>query len=286
MVGGHAIAADDKSTSPSEVRFAFGKNWQRFLRLLNEDRIARAEHSLCDMLQVDNLHEQSFLDAGCGSGVFSLAAMRLGARRVHSFDYDRDSVGCAQELKHRFFPGAPNWTIEQGDVLSPDYLSPLGKFDVVYSWGVLHHTGNMHLAFANVIPMVASKGKLYIAIYNDQGLYSRGWMTVKRNYSRWPILRPFIVAFFGVYFIVRDFLVDLLLLARNPFKRYYRRNDPRGMAFWPDLLDWLGGYPFEVASVQHVTDFFTSRGFDLLRLNDIGHASGNHEFVFVKRAIS
>lgn len=283
-MSGPALAVDDKSTTQPEVRFAFGKNWQRFLRMLNEARIAKAEASLRDMLQVENLHQQSFLDAGCGSGVFSLAAMRLGARRVHSFDYDRDSVGCAQELKRRFFPGAPNWTIEQGDVLSPAYLSPLGQFDVVYSWGVLHHTGNMHLAFENVISMVAPKGKLFIAIYNDQGLASRGWMFVKRCFSRWPVLRPFIVAWFGLYFIVRDFFVDLLIFARNPFQRYYRRNDPRGMAFWPDLLDWLGGYPFEVASVQHVTDFFTSRGFDLLRLDDVSHYSGNNQFVFVKRA--
>jgi 2-polyprenyl-3-methyl-5-hydroxy-6-metoxy-1,4-benzoquinol methylase len=283
MAGSPVLSVHDKAKSESQVRFAFGKNWRRFLRLLDEDRITAAAKSLRDMLQVENLKEHSFLDAGCGSGVFSLAAMRLGALRVHSFDYDRDSVACAQELKRRFFQGTPNWTIERGDVLDPAYLSPLGQFDVVYSWGVLHHTGNMHKAFENVIAMVAPRGKLFIAIYNDQGLYSRGWMLVKRNYSRWPVLRPFIVAFFGLYFIVRDFLVDVLVLARNPLKRYSRRKDPRGMAFWPDLLDWLGGYPFEVASAKAVSDFFSSRGFDLRRLKDVGRASGNHEFVFVKR---
>jgi SAM-dependent methyltransferase len=283
MAGGPALAVDEKSKSDPGVRFAFGKNWQRFLRLLDAERIAAAEKSLRDMLQVDNLSEQSFLDAGCGSGLFSLAAMRLGALKVHSFDYDRDSVACARELKQRFFQDATIWTIEQGDVLDPAYLSPLGKFDVVYSWGVLHHTGNMHKAFENVIASVAPQGKLFIAIYNDQGLYSRGWTFVKRNYSRWPALRPIIVAGFGSYFIVRDFLVDLLILARSPLKRY-RRKDPRGMAFWPDLLDWLGGYPFEVASAKRVCDFFNSRGFELLRLKDVGRASGNNEFVFLKRA--
>ena len=281
MAGSSALTVEEKAKNPSEVRFAFGKNWQRFLRMLDPERIAAAEKSLRDMLEVENLSGKSFLDAGCGSGVFSLAAMRLGAARVHSFDYDPDSVACALELRHRFFDGANNWTIERGDVLDPGYLSPLGQYDVVYSWGVLHHTGNMHKAFENVICSVAPQGKLFISIYNDQGLYSRGWTFVKRTYSRWPVLRPFMVAGFGSYFICRDCMVDLLILNRSPFQRY-RLKDSRGMAKWPDLLDWLGGYPFEVASPRHVSEFFSNRGFDLRRLKDVGRQIGCNEFVFVK----
>jgi 2-polyprenyl-3-methyl-5-hydroxy-6-metoxy-1,4-benzoquinol methylase len=283
MAGSSAIAIEEKAKNRSEVRFAFGKNWRRFLRMLDPERIAAAEKSLREMLEVDDLSGKSFLDAGCGSGLFSLAAMRLGARKVHSFDYDPDSVACALELKQRFFAGANNWVIERGDVLEPAYLSPLGQFDIVYSWGVLHHTGNMHKAFENVIASVAPQGKLFIAIYNDQGLYSRGWKFVKRNYSRWPVLRPFMVAGFGSYFVVRDFAVDLLILDRNPFQRY-RSKDARGMAKWPDLLDWLGGYPFEVASAKYVSDLFSTRGFDLRRLKDVGRQIGCNEFVFVKDA--
>jgi 2-polyprenyl-3-methyl-5-hydroxy-6-metoxy-1,4-benzoquinol methylase len=281
MAGSSALAVQEKTKNNPEVRFAFGKNWQRFLRLLDPERIAAAEKSLRDMLEVEDLRGKSFLDAGCGSGLFSLAAMRLGAKEVHSFDYDPDSVACAHELKRRFFEGASNWTIERGDVLSPAYLSPLGQFDVVYSWGVLHHTGNMHRGFENVMASVAPQGKLFISIYNDQGLYSRGWKFVKRNYSRWPVLRPFMVAGFGSYFVFRDFMVDLLILNRSPFQRYGQK-DVRGMARWPDLLDWLGGYPFEVASSKHVSDFFSSRGFDLRRLKDVGRQIGCNEFVFVK----
>lgn len=275
-----ALAFEEKATHDPEIRFAFGQNWQRFLRMLDPERIAAAEKSLRDMLEVENLNGRSFLDAGCGSGLFSLAAMRLGAARVHSFDYDPDSVACSLELRRRFFDGAGNWTIEKGDVLNPAYLSSLGHFDVVYSWGVMHHTGNMHKAFENVVASVAPQGKLFISIYNDQGLYSRGWTLVKRNYSRWPILRPFMVAGFGSYFVFRDFLVDLLILNRNPFQRYRLKNS-RGMARWPDLLDWLGGYPFEVATSRHVSEFFSSRGFDLRRLNDVGRQIGCNEFVFV-----
>lgn len=138
-------------------RFGFGENWQRFLYLLNAERIALAEKSLCDMLGVTDLHGRSFLDVGSGSGLFSLAARRLGAR-VHSFDYDPQSVACTAELKHRYFPDDADWSVESGSVLDSAYLQTLGQWDVVYSWGVLHHTGAMRQALDNVAPLVRAGG--------------------------------------------------------------------------------------------------------------------------------
>ena len=123
-------------------RFEFGANWSHFLALLDESRIADAEKSLCEMLGVTDLRDRRFLDIGCGSGLFSLAARRLGAQ-VHSFDFDPQSVACAQELKRRFFPEDSQWRVGQGSVLDLGYLDGLGHFDIVYSWGVLHHTGSM-----------------------------------------------------------------------------------------------------------------------------------------------
>src|ERR1700704_486469 len=102
-------------------RFEFGKNWSRFLTLLDDSRIARAEESLKMMLQVEDLEGKSFLDIGSGSGLFSLAARRLGAR-VHSFDYDPHSVACTRELRSRYFPDDPQWTVEQGSALDEEYL--------------------------------------------------------------------------------------------------------------------------------------------------------------------
>src|SRR5213596_3696991 len=119
-------------------RFEFGKNWSYFLAVLDDARIARAEESLKTMLEVKNLKGKSFLDIGSGSGLFSLAARRLGAR-VHSFDYDPVSVACARELRREYFPGDQEWTIEEGSALDQNYIKSLGHFDVVYSWGVLHH---------------------------------------------------------------------------------------------------------------------------------------------------
>src|SRR3989442_380427 len=114
-----------------ETRFRFGRNWARFLAVLDEERIAAAENSLREMLELNDLQGRSFLDAGSGSGLFSLAAKRLGASRVHSFDYDADSVGCTRELKRRFFPNDAGWTIEAGSVLDTGYMGTLGTFDVV-----------------------------------------------------------------------------------------------------------------------------------------------------------
>jgi 2-polyprenyl-3-methyl-5-hydroxy-6-metoxy-1,4-benzoquinol methylase len=163
-------------------RFEFGENWSRFLNIVNDYRIREAERSLAAMLGFP-LAGKTFVDVGSGSGLFSLAARRLGAR-VHSFDYDAKSVACTQELHWRYFNDDPLWTVEQGSALDSAYLSSLGKFDVVYSWGVLHHTGAMWSALANVAGLVAQGGTLFIAIYNDQGKYSRRWTRVKKFYNQ------------------------------------------------------------------------------------------------------
>lgn len=171
----------------TETRFEFGQNWRRFLTILNEERIQKAERSLKTMLGIDSLTGRTFLDVGSGSGLFSLAAMRLGASRVHSFDYDPESVACTQELKRRYYPDASCWTIERGSALDTEYLLGLAQWDTVYSWGVLHHTGNMWQALDNVATLVDREGILFISIYNDQGALSRFWKRIKWFYNQGSI---------------------------------------------------------------------------------------------------
>src|SRR6185312_1451566 len=164
-------------------RFGFGKNWSNFLEFVNDERIEAATDRLRTAVQ--ELKGKSFLDIGCGSGIHSLAAVRLGASRVHSFDYDQDSVNCALELKRRFTPSSA-WKVEQGSALDENYIRSLGRFDVVYSWGVLHHTGNMWKALELATIPVADC--LMVAIYNDQGNTSRRWQNLKRLYNSGPAL--------------------------------------------------------------------------------------------------
>ena len=265
------------------ARFAFGENWSRFLRLLDDERIHEAEDSLRRILGVRDLAGLRFLDIGCGSGLFSLAARRLGAR-VHSFDFDPRSVACAQELRRRYVSDEAQWTIEQGSVLDPDYIGRLGRFDVVYSWGVLHHTGRMWPAVEQALrPVREEGGLLWIALYNTQPLWTPWWKLVKRGYLRMPeLLKPVYVGPFFVHAALVGLAADLAH-GRNPRSRY-RGRGRRGMSPWYDLVDWVGGWPFETATPDEVVAFARARGLEPVTVTTVGRRHGCNEFVFRRGA--
>jgi 2-polyprenyl-6-hydroxyphenyl methylase/3-demethylubiquinone-9 3-methyltransferase len=266
-------------------RFEFGRNWSRFLTSVDVERITRAENSLKEMLEVEDLNGKSFLDIGSGSGLYSLAARRLGAR-VHSFDFDPQSVACTAELKRRYYHGDPNWTIEEGSALDADYLKSLGEFDVVYSWGVLHHTGQMWRALDNAWLPVATDGKLFIAIYNDMGSQSSRWKQLKRTYNNLPrVLRlPFTLVVVAPSEIKSAIRAIVTLRVREYIQSWTRPRPERGMSRWRDIVDWVGGYPYEVAKPEEIFDFYRARGFALARMQCGGVGLGCNQFVFVKEA--
>lgn len=264
-------------------RFEFGGNWASFLSVLDEERIRVAESALQRMLQTDRLDGLRFLDIGSGSGLSSLAARRLGAT-VHSFDYDPQSVACTEELRRRYFPSDRDWTVERGSALDPGYLRGLGLFDVVYSWGVLHHTGRMWEALENAMIPVAPGGKLFIAIYNDTGTQTRRWHRIKRTYNALPApaRKPFAIA----VTLPKELKSFVAAAAKGRPGDYIRSwtgySRRRGMSKWHDILDWVGGYPYEFATPDAIFDFYSARGFTLSKLKCGVVGVGCNEFVFTR----
>ncbi|MFA6433235.1 MAG: methyltransferase domain-containing protein [Elusimicrobiales bacterium] len=260
------------------VQFGFGENWKGYISCINEDRIRAAELSLEEMLGKNALRDKTFVDIGCGSGLFSLAALRLGASRVVSFDYDEGCVAAALEVKTRYAPGAGEWSVVPGSILDQAFVASLGKFDHVCSWEVLHHTGELWKAVEMAAGMVKPDGILFIALANDQGLPSAFWKLVKKTYNHLPAaLRPVYAAAFFLRFWFLTSVRDLLKGRMFSTLRAYRGR--RGMSAWHDVIDWVGGFPFEVASPASVMDFCAGRGFSLVTQRPVrGH--GCNEFVF------
>lgn len=270
--------SDNKSI---ESHYEFGRNWDSFSKGLDERKIENAVGDLKAFLQAD-LAGLSFLDIGSGSGLSSLAALRLGAARVHAVDYDPFSVATSRATLERYAAGQA-WVCEEGSVFD---LTPatLGRYDIVYSWGVLHHTGDMWKAIESAAALVADGGMFAIALYDATPLCSF-WRWEKRLYTHGPgWLRPPLETLYkGAY------LAGLLATGRNP-KRYiadYHRN--RGMDWSHDVKDWLGGYPYESTTPAALKAFMAPRGFTLshenLRPAPIAGLLGSpcNEFVFRKR---
>ena len=260
-------------------RFEFGKNWRAFHASINEDRLVEAESSLKEMLGVSTLQGKRFLDLGSGSGLFSLAARRLGAT-VHSVDYDPHSVGCTSTLKKEFSPDDIAWTIEEGNVLSESFLESIGKFDIVYAWGVLHHTGDMGAALKNILIPLADGGELFISIYNDQGGKSNFWRSVKKYYCGGAVGKYLVCAVFFPVFAMQTVIMGLLLTG-NPFAEFFSYKKKRGMSIYHDWIDWLGGYPFEVAKPEEIFERYCREGLHLSRFTTT-NGIGCNQFIFRK----
>jgi 2-polyprenyl-6-hydroxyphenyl methylase/3-demethylubiquinone-9 3-methyltransferase len=263
-------------TADNDLKFGFGENWETFIQeYLSEERVEDAKESLTDFYDIDSFEGRSFVDVGCGSGLFSYAAYKLGAEEVLSFDVDTDSVRATRKLYHQI--GSPdNWTVEEGNILDDDYVSTLGTFDLVYSWGVLHHTGAMYESIDAALSLAAENAQAYFAIYNRhqrRPLRSVDWREIKRFYNQHgKAIRLALLGLYVVYWSAYQ-----LKQGNNPISEAKRYGEgARGMAFLPDAVDWLGGYPYEYATVEEITDYIESNTtFSVQKVNEHGGLACN-----------
>lgn len=271
--------------SSGEKAFAFGQNWQGFVdKHLNEERIAEAVKSLEEFCGKDALKGKTFLDIGCGSGLFSLAARKLGAKAIVSMDIDQNSVACCQQLKESM-NNPDDWKVVHGSVLDNEFMTSLGEFDFVYSWGVLHHTGEMWKAIDNAAARVAKNGGFYIAIYNDADGFqfmpdgrignSKIWLWEKKFYMSMP---GFIQSLIDLAAQSAMILVYLITL-RNPVRAIREHKQLRGMSWSVDIKDWLGGYPYEYAKADVLFKHLKPQGFNLENLK-VHNGLLNNELYF------
>lgn len=260
-------------------RFGFGRNWKSYSKLITKERLAKAELHLKDRFQVEGF-EGKFLDIGCGSGVFSVSALNLGAE-VKGFDYDINSVETSKKVLSQFSQGNTNWEITQGDILTANHNNDISNSDFIYSWGVLHHTGNMNLAIENVAKNAKSGSRWVVAIYNDLGDESKMWTKLKKLYVDFPPLRPFLLAYSYYRFWAKQQFHSAIHL-RDPFDGWRNYTiDSRGMSAWYDLIDWAGGYPFEVASPDWMKNKIEPYGWKLEKMWR-NEGIGNNEFLFIR----
>lgn len=248
-----------ENTYEDNKHFSFGKNWKDFLDTsFNEERLNIAKESLVTFLGGQNQIEgKTFVDIGCGSGLFSLAAFLLGAKEVVSVDIDDSSIVCVQKLRGKF-ENPVHWKVIQGSALDKDFMQSIGQFDVVYSWGVLHHTGDMYRAFDNVSLLVKKSGLFYLAIYNrSRSMWigtSEFWLKVKKMYNNSGAIGKKLI--FGCYVVY--FFLDSLVALKNPFKRI-RSFKRRGMNWHHNVIDWLGGYPYEFAAPDEIVNYLSPK---------------------------
>ena len=269
-------------------RFRFGNNWENFVDNNLDDKSIKEAIS-CTKKILDesgiNIKDKRIIDIGCGSGLFSLVALELGAKFVMSFDFDPDSVNCTNFLlKSRNFDQEKYKCIE-GSILEDSFIKDLGKYDLVYSWGVLHHTGNLFKALKNASSLVNEDGLIFISLY-QKTIFDPFWKIEKKFFSSSSkSIQLFICK---AWMLVLRFLYTIKGKSFNKVVSNYFMN--RGMNFYNDVYDWLGGYPYEGIDTKECVKYFKNIGFKnkLLKKRSKFFAitSGCNEYIFSKISTS
>lgn len=264
----------------SRDRFEFGKNWKSFSRLIDDEAIRTAEDRMASFLGTRDLSGRTLLDIGCGSGLHALVALRFGAKEIVAIDVDPDSVATARALLERSWQ-RPNQSVREVSVFDLD-KEGFGEFDIVYSWGVLHHTGNMNGAIEMAATHVKPAGLFAVALYGKTP-YCKLWKRIKRWYvnaspAQQARAERIYIRLFGWY---------LLLRGKRLSAHIANYNRKRGMDFHHDVRDWIGGYPYESITPAELARRLEPLGFERVKQNVRRRSglfgSGNDEYLFRRR---
>ena len=244
------------------ISFSFGKNWGDYLKTVTGQEIDSAKRDIAEWLGTDFVSGKVVVDIGSGSGIHSLAFYLLGAKEIYSFDSDQHSVEATRALWEK--EGRPeNWVISHGSILDDGYIKSLGQFDIVYSWGVLHHTGAMWKALRNSFSLIKPGGRLWMSLYAKGPNYHKD-LELKKKYNS--------SAKAGKHWMIYKRIGRLMLRRLRHFKNPFTWNEKkeRGMNVYHDLVDWLGGLPYEVASEDEVLRIGREHDLVLERIKVIG----------------
>ena len=280
-----------------KITFSFGKNWVNYIKnFVDQGQLKDAEESLLKYLNKKDYKEKIFIDVGCGSGIFSLGAINLDAKKVISFDIDYFSIEATRLIKEKYLNKKTDWEIFKGNILDKELVKKLsGTGDIVYAWGVLHHTGDMYQAIKNTCELVKPNGYLILAIYN-KARSSDFWFKVKRFYNLVPVFIKILMVYLIFLYVVLK-RIGFYLRSKITGKLsliLFRKQ--RGMSIFYDVVDWLGGYPYEYATFEEIKNYIENLGFKLIKapakfsslpktfFNRFSFkCTGNNEFVFQKR---
>ena len=262
-----------------DIRFEFGENWTKFIKNnFTQERLDNAQKHILHFLKRDDLKGLDFLDIGCGSGLHSLAAFNAGAKKIYSIDYDQNSVN-ATNISRSHAGNPENWQTDQGDVLDDVFIDNLGKWNFVYSWGVLHHTGEVWRAIDNAQRTVADDGLFYIALYAaDVQTDMDFWLETKQKYCNSGSFKRWLMVWWYIWkFAMGKNIFKFPLVIKSVFEHRFKR----GMNCFADIRDWLGGWPMEFTYDNDVINFLKKKNFELV---NIATGEACSEFLFHKNS--